>query len=141
MQAISRKEPKDACVINILPCRLHHDGPTKVSKRYWTPQAKEDGTRVAHFRGRRLKGRLIKIPVGYQGLVLKATDKTIVESAPIIEDDDEEPELPNPIKIVEEVSSFEEMVIWGHDQNPASDNNFAKGVEEWISFAEAIHGK
>lgn len=96
---------------------------------------------MVHFRGRRLKGRSIKIPNRYQGLVVKATEKTFVEPAPIVDDDDEEPELPDPIKIVEEVSSFQEMVVWGHDQDPVSDNNFVKGIEEWISFAEAIHGR
>lgn len=80
------------------------------------------------------------MPKEYKGLVLKATQRTIVEPTPIL-DDDEEPELPEPIKIVEEVSSFDEMMVWGHDQNPSCEDTFVKGVEEWISFAAAIHGK
>lgn len=78
------------------------------------------------------------MPENYQGLVLKATDQTIIEPVPPAEED-EEPELPEPVKIVEVVSTFEEVTIWGHDQVPASDDTFVKGVEEWISFAEAIH--
>jgi ribonuclease H2 subunit C len=39
------------------------------------------------------------------------------------------------------VSSFDDMVVWGHDRVPDSDDTFVKGIEEWISFAEAIHGK
>lgn len=140
MLAISKKASADHCIINILPCRLHHDGPTKVTKRHWTPHAKADNTRVVHFRGRLLKGRSIKIPKEYQGLVLKGTQKTIVEPAPMVEDD-EEPELPEPIKIVEGVSSFDEMIVWGHDRDLTSEDDFVKGVEEWISFAAAIHGK
>lgn len=80
------------------------------------------------------------MPNEYKGLVFKATQRTIVEPTPIV-DDDEEPELPEPIKIVEELSSFNEMVVWGHDQIPNSEDNFVKGIEEWISFAAAIHGK
>lgn len=49
--------------------------------------------------------------------------------------------MPDPIKIVDEASRIEEITIWGHDQIPASDSNFVRGVEEWVAFAEAIHGK
>lgn len=124
--------------INILPCRINHTGPTKVTKRYWQPRTETDNTKTAHFRGRRLRGEVVKLPENYQGLVLKATDQTIIEPVPPAEED-EEPELPEPVKIVEVVSTFEEVTIWGHDQVPASDDTFVKGVEEWISFAEAIH--
>lgn len=58
-----------------------------------------------------------------------------------IEIEDEEEEAPEPVKILEEVSTFDNIVVWGHDRIPASDDPFVKGIEEWISFAEAIHGK
>ena len=54
------------------------------------------------------------------------------------EEDDEEPE---PVKILEQVSTFEEIMVWGHDQLPAPDDPFVKGLEEWISFAEAINSQ
>lgn len=28
---------------NILPCRIHHDGPVETLKRYWNPVADENG--------------------------------------------------------------------------------------------------
>jgi hypothetical protein len=28
---------------NILPCRIQYDGPTKVTKRYWSPQVEKGG--------------------------------------------------------------------------------------------------
>lgn len=58
------------------------------------------------------------------------------------EDEDEHEEEPaEPVKIVETLSHFEEVIVWGHDQLPAADDTFVKGVEEWIAFAEAIHGR
>jgi len=140
MLAISKSSAADTTSINILPCRINHDGPTKVTKRYWQPRTEADNTRTAHFRGRRLRGRVVKVPGQYQGLVLKASDRTIIEPVLPAEDDDE-PELREPVKVVEEVSTFNEMTIWGHDQIPASDDPLIKGVEEWISFAEAIHSR
>lgn len=87
----------------------------------------------------------MKLPIGYHGVALKTTDKTLIEPIPPAddddEDDDEEPELPEITKVVEQVSSFDELTVWGHDQVPVSDDSFVKGIEEWIAFSEAIHGK
>lgn len=37
-----RTEKQDVSVPNILPCRIHASGPTRVTKRFWSP-AKENG--------------------------------------------------------------------------------------------------
>jgi ribonuclease H2 subunit C len=38
MLAIQRStKTAEGCTLNILPCRIHHTGPTKVTKRYWAP--------------------------------------------------------------------------------------------------------
>ena len=58
-----------------------------------------------------------------------------------IEIEEEEEEPPEPVKVLEELSTFDEVIVWGHDQVPASEDPFVKGIEEWISFAEAIHGR
>ncbi|EXJ84832.1 hypothetical protein A1O3_05505 [Capronia epimyces CBS 606.96] len=143
----------DKCTANVLPCRIHHDGPTKVTKRYWSPQGEKDGTQTSHFRGRRLRGRVIQLPDGYQGVVAKSTDRYVPQPAnnqsgptyTAVSDDiemqDEEDEPPEPVKVLEALSSFDKVVVWGHDHVPTSEDLFVKGLEEWISFAEAIHGK
>ena len=48
-------------------------------------------------------------------------------------------ETAEPVKILEAVATFDEFAVWGHDQLPAADDTFIKGIEEWIAFAEAIH--
>lgn len=45
------------------------------------------------------------------------------------------------MKVLDELSTFDEVVVWGHDQLPDQDDPFVRGVEEWIAFAEALHGK
>lgn len=141
MLAISKTEKSDSCIVNILPCRINHDGRMKITKRHWITSAESDGTRTAHFRGRRLRGRVIRLPDQYQAFILNATDKTIVEPPPLVDDEDEEPEIPEPVRIVEQVSKVEEMIIWGHDQVPAPDSILVRSVDEWVAFAEAIHGR
>ena len=29
---------KKQCTPNLLPCRVHHDGPVEASTRYWAPE-------------------------------------------------------------------------------------------------------
>lgn len=53
---------------------------------------------------------------------------------------DEEEEAPEPVKLLEEMSTFEDVIVWGHDIVPTNEDPFVKGIEEWIHFAEAIHG-
>lgn len=81
---------------NIIPCRVHHDGPVDSLDRYWMPVEDEkgtfdpklntlspwnseqsktkrtpqylDNTQTVHFRGRKLRGRRVALPDGYQGM-------------------------------------------------------------------------
>lgn len=139
MRAIS-KVSEEKTRVNVLPCRINHNGPAKVVKRYWQPRDEADGANTSYFRGRKLKAKLAKLPEKYQGLVLKASDKTMIE--PILPTpDDEEPELPESTKVIEQVAAFDELVVWGHDRIPSTDDHFVKGIEEWIAFAEAIHAR
>lgn len=78
------------CTPNILPCRIHHDGPVEVSERYWNPVKDDNGKteiqftrsfllsltsisinagngQAAYFRGRKLRGRRVELPEGYEG--------------------------------------------------------------------------
>jgi len=79
---------------NILPCRINHTGPLTIPKRHWDPrkssttrtqqaQAKAQtqvnntstdtntdtntDTKDVYFRGRKLRGRVVKLPAGYKG--------------------------------------------------------------------------
>jgi hypothetical protein len=37
--------PSDNCTPNIIPCKIHHDGPLETPKRYWNPIQDDDGKR------------------------------------------------------------------------------------------------
>lgn len=48
------------------------------------------------------------------------------------EDDEEEP------KELQQIGSFDEIMLWGHETVVEDDDTFAKGMGEWIRFAEAV---
>lgn len=65
---IVRKEHKrQSCQANILPCKVRYDGRVNASDRYWTPRLDADGVSTAYFRGRKLRGRPLKLPSEYEG--------------------------------------------------------------------------
>ena len=43
-----------------------------------------------------------------------------------------------PVKTLKAEASFDSITVWGHDRLPTGDDNFVKGIEEWITFAEAV---
>lgn len=54
-----------------------------------------------------------------------------------VEEEEEEAEDEPEVGIMEEQSAFEDLMIWGHETVPEEDP-FARGMEEWISFAEQV---
>lgn len=74
MLAVKRSEKTPTCAVNVLPCRIQHNGPVHASTRHWTPEITSDGnqnsTATAYFRGRKLNGRVLDLPEGYRGMYL-----------------------------------------------------------------------
>jgi hypothetical protein len=70
MLAIKKSETNTTnCAVNVLPCRIQHNGPVNANTRHWTPQESSDGkSNTAYFRGRKLKGRVVELPDGYIGM-------------------------------------------------------------------------
>lgn len=59
--------------------------------------------------------------------------------APETIEEDEEVEVEPDVKVMEEQSQFNEIMIWGHESLPEDTADpYMKGIEEWISFAEQV---
>ncbi|KAL8865245.1 MAG: hypothetical protein Q9174_006991, partial [Haloplaca sp. 1 TL-2023] len=74
MLSLSHHNPQDASrkyTPHLLPCKIHHSGPINVSPQHWNPKTDKDGHLESYFRGRKLKGREVKVPEGYRGVVVK----------------------------------------------------------------------
>ena len=40
---------------------------------------------------------------------------------------------------MEEFATFEDITVWGHETVPDdAENPYARGIEEWIQFAQAV---
>lgn len=148
------------CTPNLLPCRVHHDGPVEATSRYWAPEsgpgqrsrlldfAKEnsweiDGKPEAYFRGRKLTGKEIEVPKGYEGVVVKdAGQEAIVwkdvRETDAREEEDGDEEEDEEIGVLQEIGSFDKVVLWGHESIIENEDAFVKGMGEWINFAEAV---
>ncbi|KAE9371222.1 ribonuclease H1 small subunit [Stipitochalara longipes BDJ] len=140
MLAIEKsKSHKSKCTPNVLPCRVNHNGPVDTSKRYWNPTRMPDSKTVAYFRGRKLHGKQLKVPKGYRGVVVSSTDRILPKSKPAAEDDEEAEEEAD-LKIMEEQSEFDHIMLWGHEALPDEvADPYVRGIEEWIALAEQIH--
>lgn len=129
------------CTPNLLPCRIEHNGPVNAADRYWRPEEEDDGTRTAHFRGRKLCGRKLEVPDGYRGAVLSNTSRVLPQSDTERDADADESEEQNiEVRVMEEVGEFDEVVVWGHEVAPdGNEDPYSKGIGEWLSFSEALH--
>ncbi|OCK93020.1 uncharacterized protein K441DRAFT_568065, partial [Cenococcum geophilum 1.58] len=65
-----------------------------------------DGINTAYFRGRKLKGKNLKIPDGYWG-----TEKNNSSNDNKEDKDEDKDEKPAEVKLAEEVGSFDEITI------------------------------
>ena len=82
--------------------------------------------------------RVLSHPSQINGIKLGSSSR-----APPVDDEEDEDELreeEEQVKVVEEIGTFDEIIVWGHEQVPAGDDLFVRGMEEWIGFAEAMHG-
>ncbi|KAI5292990.1 hypothetical protein KEM55_007374, partial [Ascosphaera atra] len=137
-------------VPNIMPCRIHHDGPVDISERYWNPelnQGEGEECEIAFFRGRRLKGRRVALPEGYEGVVASKSEEKLREgnaqesrangyyhNDENNSDDGEEEKEPESLILAAE-GRFSEFVVWGHEKVPEDDDPYVKGMQEWMAFA------
>ncbi|KAI1383655.1 ribonuclease H1 small subunit [Hypoxylon trugodes] len=131
--------------VNLLPCRIHHDGNISPIDTYWSPDEGEEQTKTAYIRGRKLHGKSVKLPEGYYGSVVeKSAPKKPEEPRREDLDEDveiqEEPEDQLEVGGMQGKATFDEFTIWGHEALAnASEDPYLRSMEEWISFAEQIH--
>ncbi|KAM0548512.1 hypothetical protein ACHAPJ_009835 [Fusarium lateritium] len=132
-------ESKSKVVANVLPCRIHHDGSIDPVSAYWTPTTADDGSKLAYFRGRKLQGKVVKLPEQCRGVVVERTpekDPKIATEEPV-EDADAEQEQTGSMQITAE---FDEMIVWGHETvADASADPYVRSMEEWLQVADRIH--
>jgi ribonuclease H2 subunit C len=104
------------------------------------------GTQHVHFRGRHLHGTSIPLPATHTGAILNVTDKQLPQHQPqphVQEDEDDEDmqeQIPEEVRIAEQVGEFGSIVVWEHGTTIDEDRDgFARGMKEWVGWAEAMH--
>ncbi|KAK4494860.1 hypothetical protein PRZ48_014216 [Zasmidium cellare] len=126
---------------NILPAKIHHNGPIPIAQRHWNPQPTPNSTtqeQTVYLRGRKLLGKKVPLPEGYEGVVLQKSEKTLPKPRPEDGDGNGEGEEDVEVRVMEEKGRFQEVVVWGHEVVSGEEDVYRKGVEEWVGFAEAL---
>lgn len=81
------------------------------------------------------------VPQGYKGIIVKEAgkEKTAFEKIEkeSLEGEGGEEEQEE-VTVLNEIGSFERVVIWNHESMVDGDDAFVKGLGEWISFADAV---
>jgi ribonuclease H2 subunit C len=99
-----------------------------------------DNKTVSYFRGRKLHGKQLKVPKGYRGVVLSLTDQILPKESPsVMAEDDQDAEETPEVKVMEEQSEFDNIMVWGHEALPEDTTDpYVRGMEEWIAFAREV---
>ncbi len=100
-----------------------------------------DGQPEAYFRGRKLKGREVKIPERYRGVVVKGealSQQEAKQRGRTADVGGEVGTFEQEMKFLEEVGEYDQLVVWGHETIAEDDDVFVKGVDEWTSFARSV---
>eukprot|EP01134_Creolimax_fragrantissima_P001570 CFRG1570T1 len=118
------KAPKR--VVHQIPFQVNHQGHANVSKYFVNhPSPEVDGTRVATFRGRVLKGNeLVLHEHNSVGVLLKENRRPVTDS--------EE-------RTFTLQSTFNSVHLWNHDKLPDASNDLDWSVKKWMTISAAIH--
>lgn len=70
--------------------------------------------------------------------MVSSTDRILPKSKPAVEDDGEAEEEAD-VKVMEEQSEFDHVILWGHEALPDEvADPYVRGMEEWIALAEQV---
>jgi ribonuclease H2 subunit C len=110
--------------LHLLPVQLSLNGPAPVST-YFIPVTNSNGVLEATFRGRELKGRLVVLPAGVLGLVMRKQ----------VREKEKETEENTPWKIVSKFGTFH---YWNREITPSEVDRPSLWLR-WLPLARAIH--
>lgn len=99
---------------------------------------------VSYFRGREFHGKVLKVPEGYEGAILHVTDRDLPGEAEGEKEgaEEDEEEQHQEIKVAEQIASFNEFVVWGHEAvAQEAEDPYARAVTEWVELASAVSCK
>lgn len=71
--------------------------------------------------------------------MLSSTDRILPKSTADTTEEDEDVEEEAEVKVMEEQSEFDHIMVWGHESVPEdAADPYVKGIDEWISFSEQV---
>ena len=83
-----------------------------------------------------MKGKELQLPSGHEGVIVEDGGKTNMRIEGGCEGEEEGEVME--VGVLKEVGSFDGVVLWDHEKLVEADDPYAKGLEEWIAFADKV---
>lgn len=99
-----------------------------------------DGSKSAHFRGRKLAGKTVKLPEQCRGVVVEKREEKAAEPQVTDEYADADPEAQSEsFGTIQVTAEFDEMVVWGHEMMAdAASDPYVRSMEEWLQVSDKV---
>ncbi|KFA62733.1 hypothetical protein S40285_05022 [Stachybotrys chlorohalonatus IBT 40285] len=137
---LKQGESTSKAVANLLPCHIHHNGSIDPIAGYWSPTTDQDGTSIAYFRGRKLRGKEVKLPEGFRGVVAERQSIKPPPTLPGMEPKEGEAQKSEDSEVMNVKAEFDGIVVYGHEMLVDTDEDpYVRGIDEWLQLASQIH--
>lgn len=107
-KSFEKTDKLNDAVVHLLPCNIEYEGMAPV-KEYFVIEEENTDAKIAHFRGRELRGKTIKLPNDFIGYVGQKDGEKI--------------------KITKQ---FDELTYWNREVKPSDRDS----VQSWFSWPE-----
>jgi hypothetical protein len=107
------EEERYSSEVHFLPCNIYYDGPAPVES-YFHPKHDQKGKLISNFRGRKLVGEVVDLPVNAEGAIVEMMSKDHIVMH----------------------TSFRQIHLWEHDFPP--DPQLIAESLDWLDITDAV---
>jgi ribonuclease H2 subunit C len=101
-----------------------------------------DGLGTVYFRGRKLRGKKIKLPENFRGIVASRPAKQaqqIPRTDFLTLDGEAGAQQANKTEAMKVSAEFDEITLWGHEVLvDVEEDPYVRGLEEWLQVADQV---
>lgn len=111
-------EEKSLSEVQLLPCTINYNGPAPIESYFIKESSlineEKEEELISNFRGRKLIGKVVKLPENINGYVLESFNKSNINIH----------------------SKFNEIIVWEHDIQP--DTQLVQNSIDWFDIADIV---
>ncbi|KAG0712120.1 Ribonuclease H2 subunit C [Chionoecetes opilio] len=121
---VSKAQKKQDNHVHYIPCGIDFSGQADVDRNFSASVTEEEKGLDGRLRGRPLKGKQMKAPDGYTGLVLKEAQRSVGQGDQ---------------QVMKGVALFDSFTFWNYDRQPSRSDKFQQSLD-WLEVASVVSG-